>query len=100
MDKACSEGIGRACFNLSSIYYLGVPEINLKKTLPKVLEYSIRGCDNLHIQACVNTSLMYLKGEGTAKNEELGKTYQAKAKELHRQAKSQGVQFEESFYSQ
>ncbi|KAK7583878.1 hypothetical protein V9T40_004841 [Parthenolecanium corni] len=96
MNKACTEGVGRACFNLSSIHYLGLPAISLKKDLTKVLEYSIKGCDNMHVQACVNTSLMYSKGEGTPKNEKLAKVYEEKARELHKQMTAAGVKFEES----
>ena len=83
MDRACDEGVGPSCFNLSSIYLQGIPELNLKPgNLAEVFKYTVKACDNLHLHGCVNLSLMYLKGEGTEKNLELAKKYQNKAKEL------------------
>lgn len=95
MNKACDEGLGQACYNLSNIYYNGIPDINIRKNLPKVFEYTYKACEQSHINACANLSLMYLKGEGVEKNLELSKKYQEKAKELHGQFYKEGIKFEE-----
>lgn len=95
MNKACDEGFGQACYNLSNVYYRGIPDINIGKNLPKIFEYTYKACEHSHINACANLSLMYLKGEGVEKNIELGKKYQKKAKELHDQFYKEGIKFEE-----
>lgn len=96
MNRACDEGLGRACYNLSSIYYHGIPEINIQKNLQKILEYSKKGCEFKYINSCTNASLMYLKGEGTEKNQELADVFRGKANELFKQMNETGIKFEEN----
>ncbi|XP_065205152.1 cytochrome c oxidase assembly factor 7 homolog [Planococcus citri] len=95
MSKACEDDFGQACFNLSSIYFNGIPQIGMARNFQKMFEYSVKGCDRLHLNCCVNAALMAGKGEGTEKNEELAKKYRAKAEELHKDMTEEGLKFEE-----
>lgn len=98
MDKACDDKLGQACFNLSSIYFNGIPEAGIHKDLRKVFEYSVKGCDYLHVNACANAALMLSKGDGVEKNPELAQKYREKTKELYDQMTKEGLQFEEGLH--
>lgn len=98
MDKACNLRVGQACFNLSSIYFTGIPEANIAKSMQKVYEYALKGCENNEINSCINLSVIFTKGEGGfEKNLELAKKYKDIATELYKQMSgtSGGVSFEQ-----
>lgn len=95
MDKACDDRLGQACFNLSSIYVSGIPQMGLKPDYRKFFEYSVKGCDQMHVNACANAALMLDKGQGVPKDPELAKKYRDRAKELYQQMTTKGLEFEE-----
>ncbi|KAM9326813.1 cytochrome c oxidase assembly factor 7 [Gastrophryne carolinensis] len=83
--KACEGDFSASCFNLSTMYLQGSPEI--PQDMSKALHYSERACGLGHIWGCANASRMYKLGDGVAKDEAKAETLKNRAKELYKQQK-------------
>lgn len=70
IEKACLEGSGNACHDLSSLHIKGIRKKDkweLPKNMKKAFQYAERGCQARNIFCCVNLSQMYTRGEGKRK---------------------------------
>lgn len=68
-------------------------EGNEKAGIPKNMqcsfEHAVKACELKNIYACANISLMYKKGDGVQKNDELSEKYKAKTIEIQNELKQQ-----------
>lgn len=89
LEKACNKNNPDACFHLSSIYMSGNDKAEVVKNMQRSFEYAMKACDLKNIYACANISVMYKRGDGVQKNNELSDKYKAKALELQNELKEQ-----------
>lgn len=80
LEKGCYLGCADSCFAASSFYFFG--NEGCEKNMKKAFEMSLKGCELDHIQSCSNLSHMYFHGKGVEKNDELGKKYKEKARDM------------------
>ncbi|RYZ05466.1 MAG: sel1 repeat family protein [Myxococcales bacterium] len=64
LDKACTQTVARACFNLATLYLDG----SLPKDLEKAAELNQRACDGGDADGCHNLALAYQEGTGISKD--------------------------------
>jgi cytochrome c oxidase assembly factor 7 len=104
LTKSCTMNNGTACFYLSGMYISGVykdeltgkkvqnPQPNdflVQKDMKKAFEFASKACDLDNMYACANLSQMYMKGDGTEKNEKKAEVFKKKALEMQEQIKKQ-----------
>lgn len=99
--KACDKNDNMACHYLSSMYISGVPknledfnphdpeknkniEYAIKPDFKEAFKYASKACELGHVYGCANVSIMYAKGEGVEKNEELAEKFKKITIELQR----------------
>jgi len=62
--------------------------------MSKVLEFSIKACDQNELKGCVNASIIYNKGDGVPKDLNLAQKYKERALDIQKQIKEEkGVKF-------
>lgn len=88
-EKACSKNNPDACFHLSAICMEGNEEAGIAKNMQRSFEYAVKACELKNVYACANISLMYKKGDGVQKNDEMSEKYKAKAVEIQNELKEQ-----------
>ncbi|KAM9005738.1 cytochrome c oxidase assembly factor 7 [Sarcophilus harrisii] len=81
--RACDGNYAPSCFNLSTMYLQGSP--NIPKDMSLALKFSLKACDLGHVWACANASRMYKLGDGVAKDETKAESLKNKAKQLHKE---------------
>ena len=81
MRRGCDIGDSESCHFLSGYYITGKPGV--AKNMEKAFHYALKACNKYHYAACVNTTVMYRKGEGVVANEELAKKYEQRARDLY-----------------
>jgi cytochrome c oxidase assembly factor 7 len=80
--KGCDEGnIAESCYRYGAAFINGTPNGCLKD-MNEAFKYCLKACELGSFAGCTNVSLMYRKGDGVEKNEELAKEYGAVAKEM------------------
>lgn len=82
IEKACNLKDALSCFYLSGIYISGTRDQVIKKDPSAAFKYTQRACDLNNIQACVNLSLMYKRGDGVEQNLEMSEKVQKKVLQL------------------
>jgi TPR repeat protein len=88
LEKGCEltkNGLlaAECCFAASSLYLFG--RNGCTKDMKKAFELSLKGCNLDHIYSCGNLSQMYLYGEGTQQDIQLGNKYRKKTIEMQEQ---------------
>lgn len=90
---------GNACFYLSGMFISGVfkkeerpknPQPNdylIEKDMKSAFEFATKACDLNNMYACANLSQMYMRGDGTEKNEKKAEQLKKKALEMQEQVK-------------
>lgn len=81
LQRGCDLHDPQCCHQLSGYYITGKPGV--ERNMEKAFACALKACDKFYYPACVNTTLMYRKGEGVAANEELAKKYEQRSKELY-----------------
>lgn len=104
LKKSCSMDNGNACFYLSGMFISGVfkkerpedrpknPQPNdylIEKDMKLAFDFATKACDLNNMYACANLSQMYLRGDGTEKNEKKAEQLKKKALEMQDQVKKQ-----------
>ncbi|KAK7863385.1 hypothetical protein R5R35_004349 [Gryllus longicercus] len=82
LEKCCEGKRAYCCFFLSGMFISGVKEAEIEKDMSKAYKFALRACELGEMQACANVSLMYKRGEGIEKNEELAAKYRKIAEEM------------------
>ncbi|XP_060850951.1 cytochrome c oxidase assembly factor 7 homolog isoform X1 [Rhopalosiphum padi] len=94
LEKACNNKHSEACYVASNIHFAGIEEIGLAPNMSKVLEFSIKACDQNELKGCVNASIIYNKGDGVPKDLNLAQKYKERALDIQKQIKEEkGVKF-------
>lgn len=101
LTKSCALNNGTACFYLSGMFISGVhknddakktaqpEEYVVPKDMKKAFEFAAKACELENIYACANLSQMYMKGDGTERNEKKAELFKKKALEMQEQLKKQ-----------
>lgn len=107
LTKSCKMDNATACFYLSGMYISGVSkkektansppatsapdptEFIVQKDMTKAFEYAARACELNNMYACANLSQMYMRGDGTEKNEKKAEQFKKKAIEMQDEVKKQ-----------
>lgn len=102
LTKSCNMKNGTACFYLSGMFISGVlkqdenrpknpqpSDFILEKDMKKAFEFAFKACDLDNMYACANLSQMYMKGDGTEKNEKKAEQFKKKALEMQDAIKKQ-----------
>lgn len=96
--KACDneKPEAEACHRYASMLLIGF-EGAIDRSATKALPYAAKACDLGIPEACVNTSIMYKKGDGVDKNERQAKIYATVAKDIieQMQEERQRTRFQE-----
>lgn len=105
LTKSCKMDNGTACFYLSGMFISGVlkkerttnstamkeqhppGDFIVQKDMKKAFEYASRACELANMYACANLSQMYMRGDGTEKNEKKAEQFKKKAMEMQEQLK-------------
>jgi cytochrome c oxidase assembly factor 7 len=66
--------------------------VTLQKNMSEAFKFALKACDLGNMEACVNVSMMYRRGEGTDKDEALGKKYADVAREMLAQLRGERPQ--------
>ena len=75
-----------ACLKYSEMLLTGV-EGAIKKDVAKALPYAAKACDLGQISGCLNTSLIFWKGDGVPKDERRARIYANMARDLEEHMK-------------
>ena len=59
--------------------------------MTEAFEYAYKACDLNQLEACVNLSVMYKKGEGVKADQELSKKFAFKARDIQKQEAGEGI---------
>ena len=101
LTKSCKMNNGTACFYLSGMFISGVHKTDdakkstnpddylVAKDMKKAFEFASKACELDNIYACANLSQMYMKGDGTERNEKKAEIFRKKALEMQDQLKKQ-----------
>lgn len=103
LTQSCKMNNATACFYLSGMFISGVfkrddgkkptnPEPSdflVQKDMKKAFEFATKACDLDNMYACANLSQMYMKGDGTEKNEKKAEQFKKKALEMQEALKKQ-----------
>lgn len=107
LSKSCMMDNGTACFYLSGMHISGVlkkdktptvPTVTLtpdptdfivQKDMKKAFDFAARACELNNMYACANLSQMYMRGDGTEKNEKKAEQFKKKAMEMQDELKKQ-----------
>lgn len=106
--KSCKMDNGNACFYLSGMHISGVlkkeksnnttttatastnpTDFIVQKDMKKAFDYASRACELNNMYACANLSQMYMRGDGTEKNEKKAEQFKKKALEMQEELKKQ-----------
>lgn len=63
-------------------------ELVLPKNMEKAFAFAYKACELKNMYACANVSQMYLRGEGTEKNEEKAEKFKKLALEIQDETKN------------
>ena len=100
--KACDneKPEAEACNRYASMLLIGFKGA-VDRSAAKALPYAAKACDLGIPEACVNTSVMYKKGDGVDKNERQAKIYATVAKDIieQMQEERQRTKFQEGVES-
>ena len=100
--KACDDEKpeAEACHRFASMLLMGLKGV-MERSAAKALPYAAKACDLGIPEACVNTSIMYKKGDGVEKNERQAKIYATVAKDIIQQIQEerQRTRFQEGVES-
>lgn len=101
LKKSCTMNNGTACFYLSGMYISGVlkkeekiknpqpSDFLVQKDMKQAFEFANKACDLDNMYACANLAQMYMRGDGTEKNEKLAEQFKKKAFEMQEAIKKQ-----------
>jgi len=105
LTKSCKMDNGTACFYLSGMYISGVtkkdktpnsPQTDaplnpadyvVQKDMKKAFDFAARACELNNMYACANLAQMYMRGDGTEKNEKKAEQFKKKALEMQDEVK-------------
>ena len=79
LEKSCDLKEPNACLELFKIHF---EEKSLFENRPKALEFAKKACELGYFYGCVNTSVMYKRGDGIPKDEIQAKIYREKAETI------------------
>ncbi|XP_063234526.1 cytochrome c oxidase assembly factor 7 homolog [Bacillus rossius redtenbacheri] len=82
LERGCSLNHAYCCHFVSGIFISGIEEASISKNMEKAFKYGQKACELGNMYACANVSQMYMRGEGTAKNLELGEKFKKLAIEM------------------
>lgn len=82
LKRGCDSDDIPSCQLLSAYYITG--KEGLERNMEQAFAFAMKACDRGHMYACGNVARMYKLGEGVAKNEELARQYEKRAKELYK----------------
>jgi len=82
--KACDGEIAEGCHRYSSTMLTGIKGV-VEPNLAEAHKYALKGCELGSKDSCVNTSIMYTRGDGVPKNERLGRRYANIARDMMKQ---------------
>jgi len=87
LKKACDEGgIAEACYRYGASFIRGESNYCVKD-MDEAFKYCLKGCELGSLGGCTNIAIMYRKGDGCEKNEELANQYGEVVKEMMEQLK-------------
>lgn len=108
LTKSCKMDNGTACFYLSGMHISGIlkkektvntatataptPDTNdflVQKDMKKAFDFAYRACELNNMYACANLSQMYMRGDGTDKNEKKAEQFKKKALDMQDELKKQ-----------
>ena len=92
LDVGCEGKDINCCSELSKMFLVG--KDNCLKDMAKAFKYALKGCELGHIPSCINVSLMYRRGDGVKKNEELADEYKNRAQILKKEENDKVVHIE------
>lgn len=109
LSKSCKMDNGTACFYLSGMHISGVlkkekainsttaapvttpdsSEFIVQKDMKKAFDFAARACELNNMYACANLAQMYMRGDGTEKNEKKAEQFKKKAMDMQEEMKKQ-----------
>lgn len=101
LKKSCVLNNGNACFYLSGMYIAGVlkkddkvsnpqpTDFLIQKDMKQAFDFAYKACDLDNMYACANLAQMYMRGDGTEKNEKKAEQFKKKAMEMQDALKKQ-----------
>ncbi|KAK9500792.1 hypothetical protein O3M35_001988 [Rhynocoris fuscipes] len=97
LRKGCDGKHADACHHLSALYMEDSHDKQVvSKDMKKAFEYAVKACDLGNIYACVNVSIMYMRGDGVEKDQKQSDKYKNIAIEKKKEAeKAKQLVFQE-----
>lgn len=107
LSKSCKMDNGTACFYLSGMHISGVlkkenigatsatapppdsSEFLVQKDMKKAFDFAARACELNNMYACANLAQMYMRGDGTEKNEKKAEQFKKKAMDMQEEMRKQ-----------
>jgi len=72
--RACEGDIGEGCYRYASMFIKGVEGV-IQKDMEEAFKFSLKACELGDLSGCVNTSMMFARGDGVEKNPEKAEQY-------------------------
>uniref|UniRef100_A0A2P2I5N9 Cytochrome c oxidase assembly factor 7 homolog n=1 Tax=Hirondellea gigas TaxID=1518452 RepID=A0A2P2I5N9_9CRUS len=82
MHRGCELNFPFACYYLSAAHISGRDYIGIKKDMKAAFQFADKACRLGNLEACVNLSQMYMRGDGVEQDVEKGRIYRTKAEDM------------------
>jgi len=90
--RGCEGGLAEACYRYGAAFITGMPNA-CEKDKDEAYKYNLKACELGSLAGCMNVTLMYRRGDGVEKNEEIAMQYSDVVKEMMKQLNDQQQQW-------